>query len=57
MNITKVTAEHQKWLRIGTNRIKALFWPEGPKKPWPKPSAGARIKPRVAECCPNKGFL
>ena len=42
-NLWEVTTEHQKWLKIGTNRIKTLFlpWP----KPWPKPSAGARSKP------------
>ena len=33
--------------------------PKGKKKPWPKPSAGARSKPMYekAECCPNTGVF
>ena len=27
INVTEVTTEHQKWLKIDTKRIKALFFP------------------------------
>ena len=59
INVTEVTTEDPKWLKISTNRIKALFVPEGQKKPWPKPSAGARSKPMhgKAERCPNTGVF
>ena len=55
------TVCYQKWLKIGTNRIKASssFLPEGQKKSPPKPSAGARSKPTYekAECCPNTNLF
>ena len=56
----EVTTEHQKWLKIGPNRIKAFFSAQrAKKKSRRKPSAGARSKPMYekAECCPNTGFF
>ena len=50
INITEVTTENQKWLKIGKNKIKA-FLARRAKKPGPKPSA------EKAECCPNTGFF
>ena len=57
INVTEVTTDDQKQLKISTNRIKALFLPEGQQKPRPKPSAGARSKSMYekAERCPNTG--
>ena len=45
INVTEVTTEHQKLLRLGTHRIKVFFLPKGQNKPQSKPSAGARSKP------------
>ena len=45
----EVTTEHQTWLKIVTNRIKAFCLPVGQKKPRPKPSAGARSKYNSSE--------
>ena len=59
INVTEVTTEDQEWLKISTNRIKAVFLPEGQRKPRPKPSAGAKSKPMYekAERCSNTGVF
>ena len=36
---------NKTWPKIGQNSMLCLFWTEGQKKPWLKPSAGARSWP------------
>ena len=45
LNVTAVTTKHQNGLKRAKTRFKDFFLPEGQKKPWPKPFAGARSWP------------
>ena len=47
INVTEVTTEHQKLLKIGTNRIKAFFLPEGQKSLGQSPPQELEISPRM----------
>ena len=48
INITKVTTDHQKWLKIGTNRIKASFFcPKGKKSLGQSPPQELEVSPHM----------